>query len=68
MYLVRPLYLDNRLSYCSPNKPNAMDFMGEKDLEGLQSLPKKRKVSYVHTDQLNFYGLGDSEEGFRIRY
>ena len=66
--LAQPLYLDNSLSYRSVTKPNAMDFKGGEDLEGLQRHPKKRKASYVHTDQLNFYGLGDSEEEFQIRY
>ena len=30
--------------------------------------PVKRKVDYIHRDQLNFYGLGGSEEEFRKRY
>ena len=45
-----------------------MDYLGGEDLEGLQRHPQRRKADYVHKDQLNFYGLGDSEEEFRIRY
>ena len=45
-----------------------MDVMGSEDLEGLQHHPKRRKADYVHKEKLTFYGLGDSEEEFRIRY
>ena len=38
------------------------------DLLGYERHPKRRKADYSHKKQLEFYGLGDSEEEFRIRY
>ena len=38
------------------------------DLFGWSRAPKRRKADYTHTNQLTFYGLGDSEEEFRKRY
>ena len=39
-----------------------------KDLLGYSRNPKRRNAEYRHKDQLNFYGIGDNEDEFRIRY
>ena len=62
------MFHNNALSYCSVYITDAMSFLENEDLEGLQRHPKRRKAEYRHINQLHFYGLGDSEEEFRIRY
>ena len=38
------------------------------DLYGYVRNPKSRNADYHHKDQLQFYGIGESDEEFRIRY
>lgn len=38
------------------------------DLLGYSRNPRRRNAEYKHKEQLNFYGLGDKEDEFRIWY